>query len=89
MMKASSLRLNLAFDQVFPLVTPKIHILSVQLNQDNRRTRDELMSRKLKKRSISSLEIDFFFKVPELNIFQQIKQSYLPYLFTFWMSSLV
>ena len=55
-MKTPSLRFSLAFDQVLPLVTPKIHILSIQLNQDNRRTKDELMSRKLKKKSISSLK---------------------------------
>ena len=34
-------------------------------------------------------EINFFFKIPEFKIFQQIKQIYLPYLFTFRMSSLV
>ena len=56
MMKASSLRFSLAFDQVFPLVTPKFHILPIQLSQDNRRTKDELLSRKLKKKSISSLK---------------------------------
>ena len=56
MMKASSLRLNLAFDLVFPLMTPIIHILPIQLNQDNGRTKDKLMSRKLKKKSISSLK---------------------------------
>ena len=43
MMKASSLRLNLAFDQVFPLMTPKIQTLPIQLNQANRRTKDELV----------------------------------------------
>ena len=46
-MKASSLTLNLAFDLVFPLMTHIIHILPIKLNQDNRRTKDELMSRKL------------------------------------------
>ena len=50
------MRFNLAFDLVFPLVTPKIHILPIQLSQDNRRTKDERMSRKLKKKSISSLK---------------------------------
>ena len=55
-MKASSQRFSLAFDQVFPLVTPKIHILPIQLNQDKRRTKDEFMSRKLKMKSISSLK---------------------------------
>ena len=82
-MRASSLRFSLAFDQVFPLVTPKIHILPIHLNQDNRGTKDELMSRKLKKKSI------FFIKIFEFKIFQQINQIYLPYLFTFWLSSLV
>ena len=81
MMKASSLALNLASDLAFPLMTPVIHILPIQLNQDNRRTKDELVS-KIKE------EIDFFFKIPELKIFQLIKQIYLPYLFKFWMSSL-
>ena len=59
-MKASLLTPNLAFDLVFPLVTPIIHViihmLPIQLNQDNRRTKDEFISRKLKKKSISSLK---------------------------------
>ena len=30
-------------------------------------------------------EIDFFFKIPDFKILKQIKQIYLPYLFTFWI----
>ena len=80
-MKASSLTHNSAFDLVFPLVTPRIHILPIQLNQDNRRTKDELMSRKLKKKSISPLKflnLKFFSR---LNRFILIINN----LFTFWM----
>ena len=56
-------RLNLAFDLVFRPMTnshdPYNPHFTYPVNQDNRRTKDELTSRKLKKKSISSLNLVF------------------------------